>query len=146
MLFVPYTGARGSWLCEAPDRPYALVYPARGTGAEPSAPAGDRDSDRAADLERDVDRRDRALARLVGTGRAAILGALARPATSSELAAELDLSLGTVGGHLAVLREAELVVGARVGRRVVYRRTEAGEVLATGTTGERHDDGIDGGL
>ncbi|WP_063770061.1 helix-turn-helix domain-containing protein [Streptacidiphilus melanogenes] len=133
MLFVPYTGVGGgSWLCEAPDRPYAMVYPARGPGAEPSAPADDRD------------RRDRALGRLLGVGRAAILRSLARPATSSELAAELGLSLGTVGGHLAVLREAELVLGARVGRRVVYRRTEAGEVLATGTTGERHDDGIEG--
>ncbi|WP_042420892.1 helix-turn-helix domain-containing protein [Streptacidiphilus anmyonensis] len=155
MLFVPYTGARGTWLCEALDRPYALVYPARGLGVEASpgpsteqsAPSGDRDRDRDGDRDRDRDRdrRDRALGRLLGTGRAAILRALARPATSSELAAELDLSLGTVGGHLAVLREAELVVGARVGRRVVYRRTEAGEVLATGTTGERHDDGIDGG-
>ncbi|SEL57781.1 helix-turn-helix domain-containing protein [Streptacidiphilus jiangxiensis] len=126
MLFVPYTGSRGSWLCEAEDRPYALVYPARGSGAQSTAAA---------------DGRERALARLLGAGRATILRALARPATSSELAAELDLSLGTVGGHLAILREAELVVGARVGRRVVYRRTEAGEVLATGSTGVRHDDG-----
>jgi DNA-binding transcriptional ArsR family regulator len=139
MLFVPYTGARGSWLCEAPGRPYAMVYPARGTGAEPSAPDRGR-----------RDHRDRALGRLLGTGRAAILRAVARPATSSELAAELDLSLGTVGGHLAVLREAELVVGERVGRRVVYRRTEAGEALATGmtgttgTAGEHHGDGVDG--
>ncbi|MEU3963293.1 winged helix-turn-helix domain-containing protein [Streptomyces buecherae] len=120
MLFVPYTrAARGSWLCEAPGLPYALVYPARGTGDRPSVRPGTR---------------DQALARLLGTGRAAILRALERPATSSELAAELDLSLGTVGGHLAVLREADLVVGERTGRRVVYRRTDAGEVLATGAT------------
>ncbi|MEY9878199.1 DNA-binding transcriptional ArsR family regulator [Streptacidiphilus sp. MAP12-33] len=125
MLFVPYTGSRGSWLCEAEDGPYALVYPARGLGAGPSASAAGR---------------ERALARLLGSGRAAILRALARPATSSELAAELALSLGTVGGHLAVLREADLVVGARSGRRVVYRRTEAGEVLASGSTGEHDDD------
>ncbi|RAG84831.1 transcriptional regulator [Streptacidiphilus pinicola] len=149
MLFVPYTGARGSWLCEAPGRPYALVYPARGSGADPSDSrahaGGDPDRDGRAGLEH-RDRRDRALGRLLGTGRAAILRTLERPATSSELAAELDVSLGTVGGHLAVLRDAELVVGTRVGRRVVYRRTEAGEVLATGmtwTTGERHDDGVD---
>ncbi|MEU3568592.1 helix-turn-helix domain-containing protein [Kitasatospora sp. NPDC036755] len=120
MLFVPYTCAgQGTWLCEAPGLPYALVYPARGTGDLQSAGAGPR---------------NQALARLIGTGRTAILRALESPATSSELAAELDLSLGTVGGHLAVLREAELVVGERTGRRVVYRRTEAGEVLATGRT------------
>jgi DNA-binding transcriptional ArsR family regulator len=116
MLFVPVSTPRGTWLCEAPDRPYALVYPARGTGDQ-----GER---------RDPTRSERALARLVGPGRAAILRELQRPATSSELAALLRQSLGTVGGHLAVLREAELVVGTRVGRRVVYRRTELGNLLA----------------
>ncbi len=118
MLFVPYIRAgRGSWLCEAPGLPYALVYPARGTGDRPSVGPGTR---------------EQALARLLGTGRETILRALERPATSSELVADLDLSLGMVGGHLAVLSEAELVVGERTGRRVVYRRTDAGEVLATG--------------
>ncbi|MFT2016529.1 winged helix-turn-helix domain-containing protein [Streptomyces sp. 796.1] len=120
MLFVPYTGlGRGTWLCEGLGLPYALVYPARGSGDLPSAAARPR---------------QQALARLIGTGRAAILRALEHPATSSELAAELGLSLGTVGGHLAVLREAELVVGERAGRRVVYRRTAAGDALATGGT------------
>lgn len=42
----------------------------------------------------------------------------------------LGLSLGTIGSHLTVLRDARLIVGARVGRRVVYRRTEAGDLLA----------------
>ncbi|MFB9909612.1 hypothetical protein [Allokutzneria oryzae] len=37
------------------------------------------------------------------------------------------------GGHLAVLRDANLAVGERVGRRVVYRRTDSGDLLATGT-------------
>lgn len=118
MLFVPYTGlGRGTWLCEGLGLPYALVYPARGSGDLQSVAARPR---------------EQALARLIGTGRAAILRALEHPATSSELAAEFGLSLGTVGGHLAVLREAELVVGERAGRRVIYRRTEAGDALATG--------------
>ncbi|WP_308013995.1 helix-turn-helix domain-containing protein [Streptantibioticus parmotrematis] len=120
MLFVPYTSSRGgTWLCSAPGEPYALVYPARGTGEAAVTP------------EPGV--RERALARLLGAGRAAILRSLERPATSSELAAELGVSLGTVGGHLAVLRDADLVAGTRVGRRVVYRRTETGEALARGT-------------
>ncbi|YCK38111.1 winged helix-turn-helix domain-containing protein [Actinomadura sp. ATCC 39365] len=114
MLFVPVSVlSSGTWLCEAPPTSYALVYPARGSAD------GAARSPRARSLER-----------LIGAGRAAILLELEHPATSSELAAHLGLSLGTVGGHLAVLRDADLVVGTRAGRRVVYRRTEAGHLLA----------------
>ncbi|MDT0455144.1 hypothetical protein RM550_05240 [Streptomyces sp. DSM 41527] len=42
------------------------------------------------------------LERLIGTGRAALLRALERPATSSELAVKLRQSLSTIGGHLAL--------------------------------------------
>ncbi|QWF79519.1 ArsR/SmtB family transcription factor [Amycolatopsis sp. CA-230715] len=112
MLFVPVSVSSGSWLCEDPPDRHALVYPARGFAAEArERPRG-------------------ALGRLLGENRAAILTELDRPATSSELAALLDLSLGTVGGHLAVLRDAGLVVGERAGRRVVYRRTRHGDDLA----------------
>jgi DNA-binding transcriptional ArsR family regulator len=123
MLFVPVSLARGTWLCEAvPDR-YALVYPARGSGAASEQP-----------------RPARALEHLIGAGRAAVLHELRRPATTSELAAHLGCSLGTVGGHLAVLRNAELVVGTRVGRRVVYRRTGIGDLLAAEqVAAERND-------
>lgn len=113
MLFVPVSVSSGSWLCEDPPDRHALVYPARGFAAEPcERPAG-------------------ALDRLLGANRAAILTELERPATSSELAALLELSLGTVGGHLTVLRDAGLVLGERAGRRVVYRRTRRGDDLAT---------------
>ncbi|MES4908001.1 MULTISPECIES: transcriptional regulator [unclassified Streptomyces] len=84
MLFVPVTKQRGSWLCKGPAGPPALVYPARGTG-ETAGPG----------------RTARALARLLGPGRATILRELESPAPSSELAAQLDQSLGTIGGHLA---------------------------------------------
>ncbi|MFJ1617760.1 ArsR/SmtB family transcription factor [Streptomyces sp. NPDC088249] len=113
MLFVPVCMTRGTWLCEAPHARYALVYPARGSAATTEQP-----------------RPAHALERLIGAGRAALLHELERPATSSELAAQLGQSLGTVGGHLAVLRNAELIAGTRVGRRVVYRRTDAGDLLA----------------
>jgi DNA-binding transcriptional ArsR family regulator len=113
MLFVPVTLAAGSWLCEDTQQ-YALVYPVRGLGASVEPPP------------------DGAVDRLIGTNRARILAELERPATSTELAATLDLSLGTIGGHLTVLREAGVVAGTRVGRRVVYRRTDAGDLLLRG--------------
>lgn len=112
MLFVPVTLASGSWLCEAPPDRHALVYPARGSIPEAH------------------ERPDDALERLIGRNRATILYELERPSTSSELAVQLDLSLGTIGGHLAVLRDANLIVGTRISQRVVYRRTETGQLLA----------------
>jgi DNA-binding transcriptional ArsR family regulator len=54
---------------------------------------------------------------------------LARRATSTKLAQALDVSLGTVSSHLAVLREAGVVARARAGRHVVYRLTARGEQL-----------------
>ncbi|HWO65873.1 MAG TPA: winged helix-turn-helix domain-containing protein [Umezawaea sp.] len=110
LLFVPYTARQGSWTCERPPR-YALVYPARGTAATFDTPRADP------------------LSVLLGPGRARIVGELARPATSTQLAAGLDLSLGTVSGHLAVLRDAGVVDRSRVGRSVFYRLTERGEAL-----------------
>ncbi|AGL19004.1 ArsR family transcriptional regulator [Actinoplanes sp. N902-109] len=115
--FVPVSHGRGSWLCEQPPNRYALVYPIRGAATavdEPEPVSG-------------------ALDRLIGAGRATVLRALQRPATSTQLATELRLSLGTVGGHLAVLREARLISGTRVGRRVVYRRTDIAETLLAGS-------------
>lgn len=111
LQFVPVTFRVGSWLCEALPDQYAMIYPARGVGAVEEPPSNG------------------ALDRLVGGGRASLLRELDRPATSTELAAVLALSLGTVGGHLTVLRDTGLVTGARIGRRVVYRRTELGDLL-----------------
>ena len=70
-----------------------------------------------------------ALGPLLGAGRAAILRALAAPATTSQLVEHLGLSLGTVGGHLAVLHAAGLVSRARTGRSVNYVATPLGDAL-----------------
>ncbi|MFC7546653.1 ArsR/SmtB family transcription factor [Plantactinospora sp. GCM10030261] len=113
LVFVPYTSGGGWWTCEDPPR-YALVYPARGAGAPEYRAAGAADP----------------LATLLGPGRARVLRELARPATSTQLAGSLRVSLGTVSGHLAVLRAGGVVTGARAGRRVVYHRTAEGEALA----------------
>ncbi|MFJ5927167.1 ArsR/SmtB family transcription factor [Kitasatospora sp. NPDC092948] len=119
MLFVPVSARRSSWLCHGPGLPHALVYPARATGVPGPAPGGDR-----------------ALARLVGAGRAVILRHLDVPATTSELAALMNQSVGTVGGHLAVLRDSGLVDRTRLGRRVLYHRTPLGDHLTDGPSPE----------
>ncbi|MFC4591993.1 ArsR/SmtB family transcription factor [Sphaerisporangium corydalis] len=112
LIFVPHTPGGGSWTCERPPH-YALVYPARG------AAAGQDDG------HPDV------ISRLLGSGRAHILRELTRPATSTQLAQVLDLSLGTVSAHLAVLRDAGVVAGSRAGRHVIYHLTDRGESLLT---------------
>ncbi|GAA3164019.1 helix-turn-helix domain-containing protein [Nonomuraea salmonea] len=92
-----------------PPWPYALVYPARGVAnlfGPPPAHGGAA-----------------ALARLIGPHRAQILRALAAPATTTQLVRQLGLSLGAVGGHLAVLRESGLITRTRTGRSVRYERT-----------------------
>jgi DNA-binding transcriptional ArsR family regulator len=113
LIFVPHTPGCGTWTCEDPPR-YAMVYPARGAAVPPDGGG------------------DGALAGLLGAGRARILRELDRPATSSQLAHTLEISLGTVAAHLAVLRDTGVIAGARTGRNVVYRLTPRGqELLAT---------------
>lgn len=104
-----------------PPWPNAVVYPARGVAALWQAgPAPPPD----------------ALARLVGAARAAVLGALDDAASTTHLRHALGLPLGTVGGHLRVLREGGLVTRERAGRSVLYRRTALGDALArTGESG-----------
>ena len=108
--FVPTTQRHGRWTCDGPGG-MALVYGARGVRATTTDPGG------------------RALGRLLGAGRAAVLLALDLPATPSQLHRELGLALGTIGGHLAVLDAAGLITRARSGREVFYRRTALGEEL-----------------
>ena len=99
-----------------PPWPPALIYPARGVSALWEQPGQTGPGT--------------ALHRLLGTSRAAILLALEDPASTTQLAATLGQSLGGIGDHLAVLREAGLVARARSGRSVLYRRTPVGDALA----------------
>ncbi|MGW3373443.1 ArsR/SmtB family transcription factor [Streptomyces hydrogenans] len=99
--------------------PRTLVYPARGTaalwGEQESVPHPD------------------ALTALVGRARARLLLALDAPASTSHLARSLAMAPGAVGDHLAILRSAGLLVRARSGRSVLYRRTPLGEALVAGS-------------
>lgn len=116
LLLVPTVfGALVSYV--EPPWPYALIYPARGVADLLGPP--------------DPGRRPDALDRLVGPSRATVLRALAVPATTTQLVVQLGLSLGTVGDHLAVLRDAGLLVRTRTGRAVRYQRTTLGDALCT---------------
>jgi len=91
-----------------------IVYPARGVGTlwetgRPAAPD--------------------ALGALLGKVRAAVLMALDRPRSTTDLAGALGVSAGGVSQHLGVLRAAGLVHGHRVGRVVLYLRSPAGDGL-----------------
>jgi DNA-binding transcriptional ArsR family regulator len=98
---------------EPPWHP-TIVYVARGSAAlwepEPTTP--------------------RALARLLGQTRADLLLRLDAPASTTQLCTLTGHTLGAVGDHLRILREAGLLSRTRNGRSVVYRRTPVGDALA----------------
>lgn len=96
-----------------------MIYRARGTAA-------------LWDEQETVPRPD-ALTALVGRSRARLLLALDAPASTSHLARSLAMTPGAVGDHLAILRGAGLLVRARSGRSVLYRRTPLGEALVAGS-------------
>lgn len=110
----------GNWLCLAPPAAYALTYPARGTGNV---------------LERGATPAP-SLRQLIGSSRARILIQLQEPATTTQLAAQLEMTIGAVGDHLAVLRANRLVSRSRAGRSVLYICTD----LARALLQEQHAD------
>lgn len=99
-------------LDEAPWQP-TLIYPARGCGLvwEPRSPPPE------------------ALAALIGTRRASVLGLLETPCSTTDLARLLRVGPASVSQHLAVLHDAGLIERHRVGRIVLYRRSAAGNLL-----------------
>jgi DNA-binding transcriptional ArsR family regulator len=114
LLFVP-NAFGGNWLCLHPPTACTVVYGAAGSGAFWSG-----DGMASAD----------GLDRLIGRSRSVVLRALATPMTTTQLVGELGMSLGAVGDHLGVLRNAGLVTRSRNGRVVLYQRTELGDALA----------------
>jgi DNA-binding transcriptional ArsR family regulator len=114
LLPAGFAGPTVHTMTESPDG-RALWYPPRGYGrlwdqpqqVEPSA----------------------ALAALLGPTRAAVLTLLAVPSSTGEVATALSLAPATASHHLTTLRDAGLVVGERVGRRLRYLRTGLGEQL-----------------
>ncbi len=115
LLFVPSAFAWPDVLLVTDPRwQPTLVYPARGVGTlweadRPAAPD--------------------ALGALLGKVRAAVLMALDRPRSTTDVARSLGVSAGGVSQHLGILRAAGLVHGHRVGRVVLYLRSPAGDGL-----------------
>jgi DNA-binding transcriptional ArsR family regulator len=120
LLLIPLIFSRGA-LTHSTDHPEVLAvsYQARGSALL----AEGRPAPTAAEPDR--------LAVLVGRGRAQVLRALARPATTAGLAATLGLAPSTVSEHLAALLTAGVVHRRRVGRRVLYGLEPAGLALVT---------------
>ncbi|TDB73825.1 ArsR family transcriptional regulator [Micromonospora sp. KC721] len=119
LLLIPLIFSRGALACST-DHPevVAVSYQARGAAllAENApAPTASNGTDR--------------LAVLVGRGRAQVLRALTRPATTAGLAATLQLAPSTVSEQLAALLNAGVVHRRRVGRRVLYGLEPAGLAL-----------------
>jgi DNA-binding transcriptional ArsR family regulator len=75
-----------------------------------------------------------ALAGVLGASRAALLGELDTPASTTDLARRTGLAAGGVSAHLGALRAAGLVSAHRTGRFVLYARTATGEALLTART------------
>lgn len=96
--------------------PPSLTYPARGV----------------AQIWQPPPHADGALAALVGQTRAAVLTALAEPASTTGLAARCGLPASTASEHLTVLRAAGLVATVRTGRLLLHQRTPLGVALCDG--------------
>lgn len=103
-------------IVEQPWQP-TLLYPARGIGTLWDEPASTC-----------------ALETLLGSNRAAILEACEAPRSTTELARRLGLSPGGVSQHLKILREAGLVQAERLGREVLYVRSETADALLSAAT------------
>jgi DNA-binding transcriptional ArsR family regulator len=115
LVLVPLVFASGVLIAaEERDRAIGIGYQARGTAvlAEPEA-AGD----------------DQRLELLLGHGRGAVLRALERPASTTELARRLSYAPSTVSAHLDVLSRAGVLDRHRVRRSVFYGLNDTGRSL-----------------
>ncbi|MQY10423.1 hypothetical protein SRB5_05310 [Streptomyces sp. RB5] len=119
LLLIPVTAAERGWVAWDDSDLYALTYPCHGVLA-------DTDRTQAA---------PRALGRLLGTHRAAVLALLGTPMSTTQLVAVTGQGLGSVGRHLKLLYDARLIARRRSGRSVLYYRTTAGDVLVQAQSG-----------
>lgn len=121
LLLVPSVFAHKPAPPVDPQEAPHVLYPSRGVatlwGPEP---APDPEGPDAAS----------ALGPLIGAPRARLLGMLAEPLATIELARRLRVTPSAVSQHLRMLYAAGLVTRARHGRQVLYRRSPLGDQLA----------------
>jgi DNA-binding transcriptional ArsR family regulator len=115
LLLVPcvFTWPAALPVTAAPHVP-TITYPPRGLG-------------RLWESQQDVS--ESPLAELVGRTRAAIVGHLDLPMSTTHLAHQLGVSAPTLSVHLSILRNAGVVDSRRDGRAVLYHRTSLGNHL-----------------
>jgi len=118
LLFVPVTPQQGWVSWDIPER-YAVIYPSSGALAEASR-----------------ERVPQTLEALLGQARARVLVLLDTPMSTTQVVALTSQGLGSVGGHLRVLRNAGLLGRSRSGRSVLYYRTAAGDTLVAAQPGK----------
>ncbi|MEV8376282.1 helix-turn-helix domain-containing protein [Kribbella sp. NPDC056861] len=115
LLLVPcvFTWPAALPVTGAPHVP-TITYPPRGLG-------------RLWESQEDVS--ESPLAELVGKTRAAIVGHLDLPMSTTHLAHQLSVSAPTLSVHLSILRNSGIVDSRRDGRTVLYSRTSLGNQL-----------------
>jgi DNA-binding transcriptional ArsR family regulator len=120
LLLVPcvFTWPAALPVTAAPHVP-TITYPPRGLGRL---------------WESRQDTSDSPLADLVGRTRAAIVGHLDLPMSTTHLAHQLGVSAPTLSVHLSILRAAGLVDSRRDGKTVLYHRTSLGRQLLAAST------------
>jgi DNA-binding transcriptional ArsR family regulator len=127
LYFAPVTPGRG-WVAWDKTPDYAIIYPCTGALADAGTAAASQP-----------------LARLLGANRAALLQLLASPMSTTHLVTLTGQPLGSVGRHLKILLDADLVRRRRSGRSVLYYRTAAGDVLVRSATRAREGQSGDQG-
>jgi DNA-binding transcriptional ArsR family regulator len=101
----------------SPEEPPHIMYPARGLGTL---------------WETQTTTPPTALVGLIGRARAQLLRLLETPTSSTELAVRLDVTPTAVNQHLRALRAAGLLISARHGRSILYRRSDLGDRVLRG--------------
>ncbi len=101
----------------SPEEPPHILYPARGLGTL---------------WETKTTTPPTALVGLIGRVRAQLLRLLETPTSSTELAVRLDVTPSAVNQHLRALRAAGLLISARHGRSILYRRSDLGDRVLRG--------------
>ncbi|PZR53567.1 transcriptional regulator [Xylanimonas oleitrophica] len=114
LTLVPTLFTRAASAPISPEEPPTIMYGARGAGNLWQA---------------EVQRAPGVLTDLLGATRAGLLTALGDPASSSDLAGRLGVTVSAVNQHLRAMRAAGLLTSARHGRSVLYLRSELGDAL-----------------